>query len=181
MARQLNPRQLKFIELYTSGPEGVRGNATASYMTAGYHPRNYAAAQVSASKLLSNAMVQQEIRRVHRKAEAEQIAKMQDWKRHAPQAQSRLLLLAAGYIPQPTEEGVVRKVIETSADRALARHLHQVNMDIVKLAYPARVYETLENVEDPMDELARLLGVLREDMPLIEDLLDADHHLSLVD
>jgi hypothetical protein len=178
---ELNERRCRFVELYTSGPEGVRGVGVASYYSAGYTPRNEATARANAARLLANANVKYEIQRIHRKRDAEMIAKMDDWKKYAPRAQSRLLLLAAGYLPQPTEQGVVRKVIETPADRQLARVLHQINMDIIRLAYPPRVYETLENMEDPMDELARLIGVMRDEMPPIEDLMDQDDHLSIVD
>lgn len=66
----LNERQRRFVEMYTSGPEGVRGNATASYYTSGYHPRNEATARANAARLLTNANVQREIQRVHRRAEA---------------------------------------------------------------------------------------------------------------
>ena len=51
MARTLNPRQLKFVERYLAS-----GNATRSYIAAGYKARGHAA-EVSAERLLRNVEV----------------------------------------------------------------------------------------------------------------------------
>ncbi len=82
----LNPRQRKFIENYTVGPEGVRGNATASYYAAGYHPVNNATARSNSSKLLTEANISAEIDRIYRQRDAEIVAQMEDWKLHASRA-----------------------------------------------------------------------------------------------
>ncbi len=88
-----------------------------------------------------------------------------------------ITLITVSVLIKPQQ--ISAKVIESAADRNLARFLKDVNLDIIKLAYPPRIYDTLE-CDDPMDEIAKLIGVLREDMPSIEDLMNADH-LSLVD
>lgn len=180
----LNERQRRFIQNYTVGPEGVRGDATASYYASGYNPRNNASARAAAAQLLTNINVSAEIHRIYRERDAEIMAQMEDWKLHAPRAQRRLLALAVGLLPQgsmnPNGEitGITTRRIENGHDRSLARLLYDINLKIVDRAYPPRVYDDLEHT-DPMDEIAKIIGWRREDMPSIEDLMD--DHLSAVD
>lgn len=181
----LNPRQRRFIENYTVGPEGVRGNATASYYASGYNPRNNASARAAAAQLLANINVAAEIERIYRERDNDIIAQMEDWKLHAPRAQRRILALAIGLLPQGTMNaggeitGIITRRVDTAHDRHLARMLADVNFKIIERAYPPRAYDTLET-GDPMDELAKLIGWRREDMPSVEDLMDGDH-LSVID
>lgn len=62
VGKTLTPKQLKFCEYYTSGDKEMFGNGTLSYMEV-YDVSNYKVAQACASRLLSNAIICQEISR----------------------------------------------------------------------------------------------------------------------
>src|SRR6516162_6905290 len=86
----LNQRQQDFVRLYTTGPDGIRGNATAAYKAAKYTPRNDTVAAINAAQLLRNPKVAAAIRRYHAQADAAAIATLRDWKTLAAPAQRRL-------------------------------------------------------------------------------------------
>ena len=177
----LNPRQKMFIQLYTTGPEGIRGNGTAAYKSAGYQPRNARAAEAAASRLLSNVIVQKVLQRFYRERDAQIINQLEDWRLHAPRAQRRILALAIGLLPQGDVNGsVTTRRIENNFDLRLAQLMADQNQFIIERAYPHRIYATL-SVSDPLDEIGRLLGVLKEDMPTFDELMVTDKHLNIVD
>lgn len=62
--RNLNDRQRRFVELITEGKEQVE-----AYKQAGYKPKTKAAAEASASQLLSNPKCQEYLRELREKAE----------------------------------------------------------------------------------------------------------------
>lgn len=65
MAKPLNPRQLKFVELYL-----LTGRAAESYIAAGYSARGRAAT-VCAAKLLTNANVEAALNAARKVAEVQ--------------------------------------------------------------------------------------------------------------
>lgn len=58
----LNPKQLKFCELYVQ-----TGNATQSYLSAGYKAKDFTTAQANSSRLLLNDMVCVHIKQIQSK------------------------------------------------------------------------------------------------------------------
>ena len=177
----LNLRQRRFIELYATGPEGIRRNATACYTHSGYHPRSQRSAESAAHQLLRNIEVQKELQRLYRERDAATINQLEDWRMHAPRAQRRINAISNGLLPQASTDGsVVTRKIESNFDLRLAQLMQQSNEFIIERAYPHRIYATLD-VADPLDEIGKLLGILREDMPTFDELMNQDGHLSLVD
>ncbi len=73
----LNDRQQKFCEFFAKS-----GNATQAYKDAGYTPKSEEAAAVSASKLLRNAKVADEIAKISKNTRSEAIADITEVKEY---------------------------------------------------------------------------------------------------
>lgn len=165
---KLNPRQLDFCWLYVSGPDEIRGNATAAYKAAGYQPKTDRAAETAASALMRNHEVSENLARLYRQADAAAIAKMRDWKTMAPTAQEVIASIARGVLPNPDNSNACPTLITNRDDAAVAKVRLQAAMYIVERAYPAKRYCDVEIV-DPIGNLSCIFGITREELTQIED------------
>lgn len=156
----LTARQREFIRQYVAGDDGVRGNATASYKAAGYDCTD-ASARVSAHHLLKKPEVVEEIRAAHRRAQAEAMGRLIEWKELAPEAQQRLVTLARGRLPNDDDPTGGEK-LEDGSQASVARVIESACNEILERAYPKKL--RIENV-DPREELAKILGVDPDVLP----------------
>ena len=155
----LNARQAAFVRHYVAGADGVRGNASRSFIAAGYSPKG---ANKMAARMMANAGIKAAIDAAHAKAEAEAGRKLRDWKELAGDAQVRLATLAAGQIPDPATPAHGRTLIGDRDDAAAANVILAANREILERAEPKKLQV---QIEDPAGALAALLGVKPETVP----------------
>lgn len=165
----LNPNQQRFVQYYTTGAHGIRGNATASYLAAGYAPKSEKVAGVNATRLLGNARIQRAIFQVHREADAVTIAQLKDWKVLAPPAQHTIMCLAHGILPVDVvtigdDAGSAHERMTTRDDAAIGNVMLHAALAILERAYPSKVYADV-SLHDPDRLLAAILGVPVEALP----------------
>ena len=153
----LNARQAAFVRHYTAGVDGVRGNATASYVAAGYSTQH---AHVAGPRLLANVRVRAAIEAAHARAERAAARRLRDWKALAPEAQTRLETLARGLIPdgEDPERG---RAMGDRDDAAVANVVFGALREILERAQPKKLALDL----DPKGALAQALGLSPEQLP----------------
>lgn len=166
----LNPNQQRFVQHYTAGARGIRGNATAAYRAAGYHPKSEKVAGVNAARLLGNARIQAAVAQAHREADAAMIAQLKDWKTLAPGAQRTVMALGTGVLPAyddpdvPEDERVGGARMLTRDDAAIGNVMLHASLAILERAYPLKLYADL-TLHDPERLLATILGVSIDALP----------------
>src|SRR5688572_22019454 len=108
MARKLNRRQRDFVQHYTAGAAGVRGNATRAAMPAGYSQKS---AYSIGHDLLKHPEVGGEVQQVEAEhlssASATADADLEEWSREAEVAKRFIEHLASGRIPAPVNPAEV--------------------------------------------------------------------------
>ena len=165
----LNPNQQRFVQQYTAGARGVRGNATAAYYAAGYQPKSEKVAGVNATRLLGNARIAMAVAQIHRAADAATIAQLKDWKVLAPPAQQTIMALAHGILPSEETDAPDGAILpglrmQTRDDAAIGNVMLHASLAILERAYPAKIYADL-TLHDPDRLLAAILGVSVDALP----------------
>lgn len=165
----LNPNQQRFVQHYTAGARGIRGNATAAYKAAGYQPRTDNAAMVSAWQLLRHPKIATAIAHAHREADAATIAQLKDWKVLAPPAQQTIIRLAHGVLPVEEADGLSDETLHgqrmlSRDDAAIGNVMLHASLAILERAYPSKLYADF-TLHDPERLLAAILGVTVEALP----------------
>ena len=169
--RPLNGRRAKFAQLYTTGPDKMRGNAAACYRAAGYHPKTEHAAAVGGSRLLNNDDIRDLILGIEAESRAQLIHTLRDWKELAPDAQRRIRVIMMGFLPDPLSTPDQPRLRPLSGKDACteAMVILRAAEFIINRAYPKNIYMTAV-IPDPAATLAALLGVRVEDLPTPESI-----------
>lgn len=151
---RLTPLQRAFVREYVSSKDPhVRGNATAAYLAAGAKVKTEKTAGVIASQTLGIPRVQAAVQAAHAQADAEMLLRLVDWKTAAIAAQSVLLGLTEGYLPEGR--------METPLDVARGHVMVSAIKEVMDRGFPKQLYLKF----DPREALAKLLGVPRERLP----------------
>jgi hypothetical protein len=122
----LTPAQDAFVRAYVAGESETVGNARRSYMLAFPKCKSLGAASVSASRLLSKAVVRARMAELRQQAERDARARLRSWWALAPDAQTTLELASAGlFDPMPDAPHGVRSEAIRSGVRAAQEILNR--------------------------------------------------------
>ena len=114
----LNPRQLRFCQLYLSDPE-IAGNGTACYKRAGYEPKSDGVAAAAAFSLLNKPHVQAYLNQLREQSTREVLQRHREWLGIAEDARQIIDAIILGQLVDPV--GHRLRAAQYAVDRAEGR------------------------------------------------------------
>ena len=158
----LSPQHRRFVEIFLTGPDGIRGVICRSAHAAGFSGAQNVPRK-SGSHLLEIPEIKQAIEAYHRESAARTIAKLKDWREMAPESQYYIKQISRGLVPSPTKRNHWRPMVDKD-DAQIARVMLDAHLAILERAYPTKILAAF-SMKDRDKELALLLGIDASQLP----------------